>query len=241
MKLNSLQVEILALIKENSGNPTQHTFLDNYLGTTSYRYAINLPTLRMIAKEWMNHYRQLSANDFTKLLTSLAKGNSHTEKIFVGILLDYATKDQRKFDPVLFDKWLDHLEGWAEVDSMCSGKYSSREIPGDWTRWKKQLIRLSKSKNINKRRASIVFLVAPLRKNRNEEMLTIALQNVDRLKSEKEILITKAISWILRSAVGHHKEEIKKYVALNKESLPKLAVRETLTKLITGRKTKPKE
>jgi 3-methyladenine DNA glycosylase AlkD len=241
MKPHPLHAEILQLIKENSGTATQHTFLDHYLGSTHYRYPINLPTLRIIAKEWTSDYHHLPANDFAKLLTSLVRGKSHTEKIFVGILLDYASNDQRKFDPALFDKWLDHLEGWAEIDAMCSGKFSSREIPGDWARWKKQLGQLSKSKNINKRRASIVFLVAPLRKARNEAMLAVALQNVDRLKSEKEILITKAISWVLRSAIGHHKEEIKKYVALNKESLPKIAVRETLTKLITGRKTKPRE
>jgi 3-methyladenine DNA glycosylase AlkD len=189
----------------------------------------------------MREHREMPAKEFQKLLGSLIKGQSSTEKVMVGILLDDSTPAQRKFDPTAFDQWLDHLEGWAEIDSVCTGAYTSTEIPIDWPRWKKLLTQFSKSKDIHKRRASIVFLCSPLRKTRNEAMLTVALQNVSRLQAEKEILITKAISWVLRSAATHHGFEIKKYVDLNKETLPKIAVRETLIKLRTGRKTKPKE
>ncbi|MEJ0056807.1 MAG: DNA alkylation repair protein [Bacteroidota bacterium] len=241
MPLHPLHKEILDLITICSGSPTQHTFLDGYLGNKHPRYAINAPTLRKISKEWMREHRDLSPKDFQQLLTSLVKGKSFTEKAMVGVLLDDSTMAQRKFDPSVFDQWLEHLEGWAEVDSVCTGTYTATEIPVDWVRWKRLLTAFSKSKNIQKRRASIVLLCSPLRKGKNLSLLKMALQNVSRLQSEKEILITKAISWVLRSAANHHGPEIKKYVALNKETLPKIAVRETLTKLSTGRKTKPKE
>ena len=71
-------------------------------------------------------------------------------------------------------------------------------------------------------------------------MVKLALENVDRLKGEKDVLITKAISWVLRSAIPAQKDVIKKYLNLNMASLPKIAVRETLVKLRTGKKTKSK-
>ena len=188
----------------------------------------------------MKQHRDLSSEDFRKLLTSLIQGKSSTEKCMAGILLDNSTLAQRKFNPEAFDEWLDHLEGWAEVDSLCTGAYTISEIPSDWTRWKKLLIKFSKSKNIHKRRASLVLLCSPLRRIKNEPLVIVMLQNTDRLKSEKEILITKAISWVLRSAVVHHKELIKIYLDLNRDSLPKIAVRETITVIKTGKKTKSK-
>lgn len=121
--------EILELVRENSGKATHHTFLNSYLGNDHPRYPIGAPLLRKIAKEWMREHRDLTAGNFGALLTRLVKGESSTEKCMVGILLGYATPDQRKFDPILFETWLDHLAGWAEVDSVCTGDYTVTEIP----------------------------------------------------------------------------------------------------------------
>ena len=229
--------EILRIIKMNSGQATEHTFLDSYLGNTHPRYAINAPTLRLIGKEWMKDHKKLSAVDFQKTLTSLIGGKSSTEKCFAGVLLDASTQDQRRFDPRCFEKWLDHLVGWAEVDSVCTGDYTITAIPGNFSTWKKILIRLSKSKNINKRRASLVFLCSPLRRVKDERLAILALENVDRLKREKENLITRAISWVLRSMANHHKMLLENYLKKNQNELPAIAVRETRTKLKTGKKT----
>ena len=158
----------------------------------------------------------------------------------VGILLDYATTSQRKFNPKLFNKWLDHLEGWAEVDSVCTGDFTVTEIPENWDVWKKMIQQFSKSDNINKRRASLVLLCSTLRNLNDNNIAKIALESVDRLKNEKDILITKAISWILRSMEKHHRPLLVEYLSENKEHLPKIAVRETFAKLNTGTKTKRK-
>jgi len=233
--------EILRQIKKNSGTGTKHTFLDSYLGNSHFRYAISAPVLRTIAKDWMKEHRDLKANDFAALLTSLVEGESGTEKTMAGILLDYATADQRTFDPKLFDKWLDHLEGWAEVDVVCTGKYALTEVVEQWSKWKPLILKFSKSKNINKRRASIVFFCSPLSRVHNDEIAEAALRIVDKLKDEKPILITKAISWVLRSMVKYNRKALEDYLEANSDSLPKIAVRETLVKLRTGKKTKARE
>ena len=123
------------MIKENSWTPTQHTFLDSYLGNDHPRYPINVPTLRLIAKEWSNVNRELSATDFQKIVDSLIHGKSATEKNMAGILLDLSTKTQRKFDPTCFDEWLDHLIGCTPRDGavdLGSGYAlgERRQLPG---------------------------------------------------------------------------------------------------------------
>lgn len=239
--MNPLHKEILEEIQRHSGKPTQHTFLNSYLGNSHPRYPISVPLLRKIAKEWMKTHRDLPVSKFSLLLTSLIKGKSSTEKTMVGILLDNSTIDQRKFDPKLFNTWLNYLEGWAEVDALCTGRYSDSEILSQWKTWKPQLIQFSKSKNIHKRRASLVLLCSPLRKSDDARLAQIALQNTDRLKSEKEILITKAISWVLRSMVKFHRSALEDYLSKQGYSLPKIALRETMIKLKTGKKTKAKK
>lgn len=235
---NKFHDELLNLIKENSGAPTQHTFLDSYLGNDHPRYPINIPTLRTIAKDWSTAHRNVTPKEFQQLIGSLIHGKSSTEKTMAGVLLDLSTKEQRTFDPVCFDEWLDQLIGWAEIDCVCTGAYTVTEIPGNWKSWHNLLIRFSKSKNINKRRASLVLLCSPMRKAADERLAQQALENIDRLKHESEILITKAISWLLRSMIKHHRHEVVGYLKENKETLPKIAVRETLTVLKTGKKTK---
>ena len=235
---NAFHQEILQLIKENSGTPTAHTFSDSYLGNSHPRYPINGPAMRKIGKAWMRSHKKLSAKEFSDLLTSLVEGVSSTEKVMAGILMDSATKEQRTFDPKVFDRWLDHLEGWAEVDSVCTGEFTVSSIPDQWKRWKPIVIKFSKDKNIHKRRASLVLLCSAIRYVDREDVAAIAFANIDRLKSEKEVLITKAISWLLRSMIKNFKKQVTAYVKENKDSLPRIAVRETLTVLKTGKKTK---
>ena len=238
--MNAHHQEILRAIKKLSGKPTQHTFVDSYLGTTHTRYPMNNPTMRTIAKEFIKSHT-LDEASLTELLSSLIEGKSFTEKSMAGFMLDYAGKRLWTFDPVYFDQWLNHLEGWAEIDTLCTGKYSGVAITGQSTKWKKLLTQFSKSNRIEKRRASLVFCCRPLSKQRDEQLLKITFQNIKRLQSEKEVLITKAISWVLRSAISYHKAEVNEFVNKNLNTLPKIAVRETLVKLKTGRKTKVKK
>ncbi len=235
MKIPALHQELLNEIIQNSGQPTKQTFLDNYLGNTNKRYAISMPKLRSVGKNWYKS-QTLTAKEFFLLITSLIKAPSSTEKMLGGIFLDFNRKYLDEFDPKILDLWLNHLQGWAEIDTLCYGHFKVDHVLENWASWKKVMIKLNKSKNINKRRASLVLLCKPLTRSDDERLSRQAFQMIDSLKHEKEILITKAISWLLRSMVKLHRNDLKKYIDKNKASLPAIAVRETLTKLKTGRK-----
>jgi 3-methyladenine DNA glycosylase AlkD len=234
---NVYHTEILKSIQKRAGRPTQHTFSDSYLGNSHPRYSISAPVLREIARDWMRNHRHLDPVEFATMIECFIKAPSSTEKCMAGILLDNSTKDQRKFDPSLFDKWLDHLVGWAEIDSVCTGKYTITEVPGQWKVWKTLISKFSKSKNINKRRASLVLFCSPLSTADDERLADHALAIVERLKNEKEILITRAISWVLRSMIKRYRKKVEAYIRDNSETLPKIAVRETIIKLKTGLKS----
>jgi 3-methyladenine DNA glycosylase AlkD len=235
MKVSHHQ-QILGEIQARSGTATKHTFLNSYLGNQHPRYSIGAAELRTIAKDWIKAHRDLAAIEFAKVISDLIHGESSTEKHIAGMLLDYSTTEQRKFDPGMFDEWLDHLVGWAEVDAVCTNKYTRTEVSRQWKRWKNLSTKFSKSENINKRRAALVIFCSPLSQLQDDNLANAALVIVDRLKPEKHILITKAISWLLRSMVKHHRSLLEEYLDHNLETLPKIAVRETFMKLKTGKK-----
>ena len=236
--INPFHKEILKLIKQNSGKPLRDTFLNSYLGNTHLRYPVTAPVLRIIAREWMRAHRHLSADDFAQVLTSLIEGESSTEKIMAGMLLGYSAKSQRTFDPAIFESWLDHLVGWAEVDALCTGDFLISQVPANWPKWKKLIVTLSKDPNINKRRASLVLFCSPIGRVRDMRLAEEAFRRIEKLKAEKEIMITKAISWVLRTMIKNYRTEVTAYVDKKAETLPKIAVRETRVKLDTGTKTR---
>jgi 3-methyladenine DNA glycosylase AlkD len=232
--------EILTLIQTASGAPQRPSFLDRYLGNTHVKYNIRNPALRQIARSWVRAHADMTTSAFTKVVSSLVTGKSSTEKQVAGMLLDAARPHQRQFKPTVFNTWLTHVQGWAEVDTLCTGPYTADEVLRQWPDWKKLLTQLSKSSNVNKRRASLVFLCHPVRHHDNKPLAALAFANIKRLQHEKDVMITKAISWLLRSMVKLFKQKVRVFVNGHKQSLPAIAVRETLKKIKTGRKTTPR-
>ena len=94
--------------------------------------------------------------------------------------------------------------------------------------------KLPRDKNINKRRAALVFLTAPTCHSNDERLSSLAFEMVDTLKYHREIIITKAVSWLLRSMLQHHARAVANYVRENR--CLAIAVRETIRKIETGRK-----
>lgn len=151
------------------------------------------------------------------------------------MLLDHLPKLRRQINPQNLDKWLDNLNGWVQVDSLCQSNFVADDLFLDWSSWKKLIKKFNRDKNINKRRASLFLLTKPVRDSDDKRIAKLVFETIDMLKSEKEILITKAISWLLRDLIKSHKQQVKNYLKDNLNTLPKIAVRETKNKLQTGR------
>lgn len=231
-----LHGEILSELEKHSGRGTKHSGNAAYLGNTHFSYHISNPVKRDITKTFLKNHKDVSPKEFLGLLDALFSGKSHDEKSIAAMLLEYSKVHRGRIAPQYLDAWLDHLIGWAEVDSLCQSNFTADEMLSRWSAWKKMLGAFSKDKNVHKRRASLVFLTGPASHSPDHRLSKIAFENINRLKSEKDILITKAISWLLRSLIRYHKKEVAAYLKRNVDKLPKIAIRETRRKLLTGRK-----
>ncbi len=209
---------------------------EKYMGTSHHYYNLSTPVKRQIIKDWVKAHKDLTSAQFVALLNSLYEGKSHEEKTMASLLLGYLPKLRKGVKTADLDRWLGHLIGWSEVDSLCQNVFTYSELLGSWKDWQGFIVKLSKDKNINKRRASLVFLTGPVVYSDDNRLKDLAFEMIEVLKHEKPILITKAISWLLRSMVTQHKNEVATYIEENKDSLPKIAIRETTKKIKTGRK-----
>lgn len=206
---------------------------DRYIGTTKPCYLLKVS----IAKDWIRSHPELTPGDYLDLLNSLSQGETHNEFSLIGVLLGRLPKLRKTLEPHYLDRWLERAEGWAEVDSICQSNFTAEEMLASWRQWKSVLVSLSKSRNVHKRRASLVLLTKPVRDSADARLSKLAFANLDRLKHEKDILVTKAISWLLRELIKHHRQEVEAYLQHNADSLPKIALRETRNKLKSGRKS----
>lgn len=235
--MNRNHQELVVLLKRHSGQGTKHQAEreKNYIGSEKYSYTIKSSVKRQFIKEWLKHHL-LTFSEYFELLNSLYRGKSHDEISIGGKLLEYLPKLRKQLNPESLNKWLDDTEGWSEVDSLCQSNFTAEEMLSNWTVWKKLMDGLSVSKNIHKRRASLVLLTGPVRKSPDTKLSNLAFENIAKLQEEREILITKAISWLLRDLIKYHRKEVETFLEKNSLKLPKIAVRETVRKLTTGKK-----
>jgi 3-methyladenine DNA glycosylase AlkD len=197
----------------------------------------NVPEVRMEAKKWAAQHQEIAKKELELVITSILHDPSSLYKCIGGVLLDYMPKQRARLDPKIYERWLDLTRGWAEIDSICYGHFSADEMLDRFQHWERLIKKLSKSDNINKRRASIVLLTKPVKQSQDKRLRALAFFVIDALKDEKAILITKAISWLLRNLIQSNPKEVETYLSLNKNQLPKIAIRETQNKLRSGRKS----
>jgi len=210
--------------------------LEKYFGTVKTLYVIETDAQRRIIRTWINKHSDLTVSEYLKLLESLFQGKSVNEVSIAGELLGWLPELRKSVRPSHLDAWLNWLHGWGEVDSLCQSKFSASELLGNWREWESLLANLSSQENVHKKRASLVLLTKPVRDSDDERLADLAFKIIDKLKDERNILVTKAVSWLLRDLVKHNRQRVETYLNENEDTLPKIALRETRMKLLTGRK-----
>ena len=218
-------------------NPTEKAG-DNAASSGSSRLHRGLknPTMRQFAQTWADAHASLTYDDWQDTLSELYQGEWIDEACLAGFMLGHYDQYRNELPLNVLGNWIDNLHGWREIDTSCQSNYTAKEILQNWEAWHPFLVDLSQRDTIQHRRASLVLLVKPLLDSDDERFISAALSNVETLKHEKDKLITKAVSRILRSAVKRHRETVGTYVFNNEQSLPSIALREFKKKFTTGRK-----
>jgi 3-methyladenine DNA glycosylase AlkD len=210
---------------------------DSYSGSGHPFFNVSVPELRRIARAWLAAHRKSADADLMAMTDRLFRGEAYEEKVLGAVLLQSNACVQRQLTPTRVDDWLNDLSGWAEIDSLCAGAFWAELMAADWPAWRALIQRLAADANINKRRAALVLLTAPTRTSDDPRFRDLGFAVVDKLKAERPILITKAVSWLLRSMARRHGPAVAAYLEANAASLPAIAVRETRVKLATGTKS----
>ncbi len=119
---------------------------------------------------------------------------------------------QARGDAGAGEAWLDRVVGWDEVDALCANAFQADDFLAAWPLWSAWLTRLAADANTHKRRASLVLLTGPVRRSDDARLAELAFANIAVLQSERPILITKAVSWLLRSLVARHRGAVIGYL-----------------------------
>jgi 3-methyladenine DNA glycosylase AlkD len=207
--------------------------------TTSGRpyYGVSVPDERALVKRWLSAHRSAPAEQVQRTVLSLLAGVSYEEKALGCIVLQARPDVRARIGPAQVVAWLDDLSGWAEVDSLCQSVFGADELLSDWGSWRAAIVELSKSPNPNKRRASLVLLTKAVGHSEDKRLLEAALEVLDRAMADRDPLITKAVSWLLRALSRHHRRVVVDYLDRHRAELAPVALRETRTKLRTGTKS----
>jgi len=207
-----------------------------HLGLARRWYGLSNAQRRGILQRFCRAQPELAYAPWQALCTALYHGESYEERCAPQTLLRKYPGHRRRLPLSVLDTWLGCLEGWAEVDSTCQTVFSAQDMLADWPRWAAFLRALARDCNINKRRAALVLLTAPISQSPDKRILTLSLELIERLQSERDKRISKAVSWLLRRGIKQHRQEIAATLAAHGDSLPAVARRETRRKLETGKK-----
>jgi 3-methyladenine DNA glycosylase AlkD len=229
---------LLDALRSAGDAPSREPRNDSFGSSGRLYYFVRVPVRRAIARSWLARHRAAPASDVLALIESLLAGESHEEKTLAEILLACHGEARRLAGPKHIERWLDQLSGWAEVDGLCQSTFSAQELLGQWRAWRALIRRLARDPAAHKRRAALVLLTGPVRRSDDGRLAELAFETIDRLQGERDILITKAVSWLLRALVAQHRAGVVRYLAANAAALPSVAVRETRAVLETGRKSR---
>ncbi|MCO5208104.1 MAG: DNA alkylation repair protein [Caldilinea sp.] len=219
-----------------NSNPDQ-AFIRRYLGTPRQVLGVRADDLRKLARATAQANQGWDDAAWLALLDALYTGDLFEQRSLAGLLLGLLHPLRRRLELAHLRDWLAQQAGWAEVDTTCQSSWTDKEVLARWAEWDPFLEELSRSESISLRRASLVLLVKPLRHNADARLTQRALANVQRLQGERDRMITKAVSWVLRSMVAAQPETVRRYLDENAGELQSTVVREVQKKLATGRKS----
>lgn len=234
--MNPHHQAILSRIQATEPGRGKVTQRPEHLGTKRKWHGLKNAQNRAILQDFINAHKDLSYDDWLELIDALYHGDSYEERCAPRTLFLKFARYRRRLPLPQLDAWLGCLEGWAEVDSTCQTVFSDKDLLADWARWSALLSSLARDANVNKRRAALVLLTAPVSQSAEVRILDLSLAQIERLKGEKDGRITRAVSWLLRKAIKQHRDAIASYLEANASTLPAIAVRETRRKLETGKK-----
>ena len=218
--------------------PPDRPVAANYHGQGVHPYlGLSVPQRRAVAKAWAAEHRRDGAEEVLHLVESLMAGSTYEEKTLGPLLLASHPAARKAVTPAQVSGWLGGLQGWAETDHLSQSLFPAEQLLADWPRWDRELAAMAQADQAERRRASLVLLTGSVRSHADGRLLSRSLTNLGVLKSDRDPLVSKAVSWLLRALIARHRSALEAWMAGNKGDLRPAVRREVETKLSTGLKS----
>ncbi|MCJ7726087.1 MAG: DNA alkylation repair protein [Acidimicrobiia bacterium] len=199
-------------------------------------YGVKVGVLRGIAKAWHREHPDASGEQVAALADALWGVGVREEMVVAALLHGHDRRSRSSMGLRRADRWSRHLDNWETADAMAAW-LTAPAVADDPGRGYPMLETLAGRSNPWARRVGLVACIGTGRTPEAAEWWPRVTGIVLRLASDKEAGIPKAISWVLRTHVGHAADLVEEFMDAHPGVLPAIALRETRNKLRTGTKS----
>lgn len=211
------------------------TRLQHKLMTELEIHGVRVPELREIIKEWKHAHKTSKATEILALFELLWHGKSREERLLACYLLQSFPSHMAQLSLEKLDQWRAGIDNWEVADAFAQyilGVWIL-EFPDSRVTYLWDLIADEEKWS---RRLALVATTFMNRHYKESAFPDLTLALVDIVKTERDPMITKAVSWALRVLGERHAASVRVYLEENAEILAKSVMREVLHKLLLGRK-----
>lgn len=219
------------------GDPKKCEPIRYYFNHTKLKmYGASTPAQRSIVRQWTREHRQTPAREVLALVNALYSAPSFDERLMASYILSQNTRVIPGITETQWNRWITCIDNWAVSDNIC-GVPLGTWILADPARGEHYLKKLITSKNIWARRVAIVVLTWVVWYDNSPRWKDLAFSFIRKTMHERDVIMTKAVSWILRALIQYHAPAVRAFLKKYEKELPAIARREAVNKLTTGRKS----
>lgn len=190
-------------------------------------YGIKTAVVRRIAKQYYKEIMTADKAEIFRLCEELWR-SGYLEESSIACEWSYLLrKDYEREDFPVFERWVTmYVTNWASCDTLCN--HSVGAFIEMYPEYIKELKRWTLSENRWVRRASAVSLIVPAKAGK---FLADIFEIADILLTDTDDLVQKGYGWMLKAASHAHEREVFDYVMINKETMPRTALRYAIEKM----------
>jgi len=198
-------------------------------------YGVRVPELRGISRLWHRSHKQVSRQDLLALVEALWNGGAREEAVLAIELLQRYSRWIPELTWQDFERWRVKLDNWEVTDGL-GARVLAPWLLADPDQRLHHLQELIADPGVWSRRLALVATVPINRGHTGLTLPDLTLELVDQVKTKRDSMIVKAVSWALRELTKTHPERVAAYLDENEDQLAAQAVREVRNKLRTGLK-----
>lgn len=212
--INEKDLDIISEVKQQLGNLTKEDGL-----TTGTIRAISSRVFKIIKDKDINN------------VLSLCEELLDEKRWELGVVAyDWAFRMKKQYTDetfYIFERWLKkYVTGWGDCDDFCTHAFG--ELLSQNNSLFNQVIEWTNHPDFWVRRAAAVILIYPIKKGKFQDIDPFII--ADKLMQDSHHLVLKGYGWMLKVLSSIQKDEVYRYLVINKNVMPRVSLRYAIEK-----------